>query len=144
MSKRRKQSNIEKMRARAARAYEQATTNPELYLDTLPETTRNNYLQVAELVQQAPEGAKTIGAFTPEMITNLLVGLAHPDIVGDDYDLRKHEVASQIRIWHVLNRLDTPFDRWPDNIVTMTDEQIVEKCLQDGRSGFIPRPPRAQ
>lgn len=117
----------------------QTATEPGSYLSSLPETERLNFLEVAALMEHEPAIAAMVAALNEDNIIGMIIALAHPDMVGNPDHEYRLDGAAQIRQWHILNQVTDFIPDWPP-LVTMTDEDILQRIDEDRDKGLIPRP----
>lgn len=158
VSKKKKQSPAQKMRARVERQVIANATQARIgdqELDDLigegayaeavewakrsgiPEAAIERYGEAHLWAAENPAKAEMLLGFDEAHWANMLTGIAYPDLLDMSASVR--DGAWQLRTWAILSGFTFLYD-WPRPVAEMTEDEIIAAIRQDARNGLIPDP----
>lgn len=155
MSRRKKQSHAQKMRARVERETAarhevvdllgqldpgDAALEAEDWAERLglPLDAVEAYQEVFTWAAENPQKADELVSWDEQFWGSILSGIAFPEI----FDLPEDEVrqaAWQLKAWNILKGYQFTMS-WPTPIAQMSEDEIIAQLRQDAKSGKIPEP----
>lgn len=124
MSRRKKLSHAQKVRARMERQQERE------YGDGPPSKAVAAYVDAFEWAAEHPELAAEVAAWDQDHVQNLVIGIAFSERFGYPED-QAVAIAGRIKTWHILNGFKYFYDWWNVPIAQMTPEEIVAQIRLD-------------
>ena len=96
------------------------------------------YMDAALAMLEDPAYAAEVAAIPEDTMWGLCAGIAWADELG----LPDHEcldIAATVKLWAVLHQMDYMYE-WPERVVSLSDQEFLDKLRADKAAGLIPKP----